>query len=183
VLFETLNLSVLWNLPIVFVCENNGYAATVPVSVATAVASIADRARGFGMHSEEVDGMDCRAVRAAAELAVARAREGDGPSFLECKTYRFVGHHTAERLMKLGYRRDDEVERWKQRDPLALERRTLLDSGEATEAEIEAVEASVEETLAHAVAYARAGTQPDPRTARDYMYASGLVPVGGWTAT
>jgi acetoin:2,6-dichlorophenolindophenol oxidoreductase subunit alpha len=182
VLFETLNLAVLWNLPIVFVCENNGYAATVPVSVATAVPSIADRARGFGMPSETVDGMDCRSVRAAAGAAVGRARAGDGPSFLECKTYRFVGHHTAERLMKLGYRSDEEVEQWKQRDPLILERAVLIESGEATEEEIETVEADVEETLVRAVAYARAGTEPDPASARDYMYASGHVPVGGWAA-
>jgi TPP-dependent pyruvate/acetoin dehydrogenase alpha subunit len=97
-------------------------------------------------------------------------------------TYRFVGHHTAERLMQLGYRSDDEVEQWKQRDPIALERAVLLESGEATEADIEAVEAGIEEALVRAVAYARAGDEPDPGAAREYMYASGHVPIGGWAA-
>ncbi len=182
VLFETLNLAVLWKLPMVFVCENNRYAATVAIEHATAVASIADRAAAFGLPAEEVDGMSCRAVRAAAEQAVARARAGEGPSFLECRTYRFVGHHTAERMMRLGYRSDDEIEEWKLRDPLAIERRALLESGEATEAELAAADADVEAELATAIEFARASPRPDPATACDYMYASGLQPVRGWAA-
>jgi pyruvate dehydrogenase E1 component alpha subunit len=119
-------------------------------------------------------------VRAASEEAVVRARSGQGPSFLECQTYRFFGHHTAERAMNLGYRTDDEIELWRQRDPLVRERAALLANREATEAEIEAVEADVEKLIDEAVEFARAGSQPDPASAHDYMYASGLDPVDGW---
>jgi pyruvate dehydrogenase E1 component alpha subunit len=180
VLFETLNLAVLWQLPVIFVCENNGYAVTVPVRDATAVSSIADRAAAFGLPAHSVDGMDCRAVRAAAEKAVELARAGGGPSFIECSTYRYFGHYTGERAMSLGYRSDEEIEEWKTRDAIERERRTLLAEGAATADDLAAVDGEIEALLADAVEFARAGRFPDPSSALEGMYASGLVPVAGW---
>ena len=181
VLFETLNLATLWRLPLIFVCENNGYAATVPVAVATGVEDIAERAAAFGMPSESIDGMDVRAVRRAAEIAVARARAGDGPTFLECLTYRFVGHHTAEAMQNLGYRTDEEVERWKRRDPLERERAALLESGEADLADLDAADADVERELDEAVELARSSPRPAADTATRFMYQAGTPVAMGWT--
>ena len=121
-----------------FVCENNGYAVSFPRSEATA-GSITGRAAAYGMPAVQVDGMDAEAVlEATADRGRARARRRR-PGFLECATYRFVGHHTAERTMKLGYRSDEEIERWRERDPLRVlaERMAPADVA-ALDAEVEA---------------------------------------------
>src|SRR5262249_57751257 len=112
VLHETMNLASLWRLPLIFACENNGYAVTLAQSRSTA-GSVVERAAAYGMAAERVDGMDVDAILAAATSAVERARAGRGPTFLECVTYRYVGHHTAERTMKLTYRSEEEIERWR----------------------------------------------------------------------
>jgi pyruvate dehydrogenase E1 component alpha subunit len=125
------------------------------------------------MAAEQVDGMDVDAVLAAAERAVATARGGGGPTFLECVTYRFFGHHTAERTMKLGYRSDEEIERWRERDPLAATGARL------DPAERERIAAEVESLLDDAVAFARQSPHPDPADALDFVYASGLEPRRG----
>jgi acetoin:2,6-dichlorophenolindophenol oxidoreductase subunit alpha len=182
VLFETLNLATLWHLPMIFVCENNGYAATVPVASATGVADIAERAAAFGMPADSVDGMDVRAVRRAAAIAVERAREGGGPTFLECLTYRFVGHHTAEAMQNLGYRTDEEVARWKLRDPLLVEAAALVAAQEADQAELDAIDAGVERILQDAIEFARSSPRPEPETACAYMYQAGSPVAQGWPA-
>jgi len=182
VLFETLNLAALWRIPLVFVCENNGYAATVPVATATAVASIAERAAAFGMPAEAVDGMDVRAVLRASQAAVARARDGEGPTFLECHTYRFVGHHTAETMQNLGYRTDEEVASWRLRDPLDREIAALLQAGEASHSDIDSADAETEQLLEAAIELARSSPRPDSDTACDFMYRAGTPVVQGWPA-
>ncbi len=179
VLFETLNLAVLWRLPLLFVCENNGYAATTSQEASTVVPSIAERAGAFGLPAVTVDGMSARAVYEAAREAVDRARGGGGPTFLECRTYRYVGHFTGEQHMQLGYRSDDEVQAWRTRDPVETERRALVEAQEATEADIAAVDAAVEQELAAAIEFARASAYPDPATASDFMYASELQAIRG----
>ena len=172
VLHETMNLAALWRLPLVFVCENNGYAVTLPQQRSTA-GSVVARSAAYGMASEQVDGMDVEAVLDAARRAAEAARAGAGPTFLECVTYRFFGHHTAERTMKLAYRTEDEVERWRSRDP-------ILTAGAALDpAERERIEAEVEALLDEAVAFARASPEPDPADALDFVYASGLRPRRG----
>jgi TPP-dependent pyruvate/acetoin dehydrogenase alpha subunit len=168
VLLETMNLAVIWELPVIFVCENNGYAVTMPVDRATG-GSIVERARAFGMEAEAVDGMDVEAVLDAT----TRARERRGPTFLECSTYRFVGHHTAERTMKLAYRTDEEIEQWRLRDPLEL-------TGGMLEPAVRArIDEEVEQLLDEAVEFARQSPRPDPAEALDLMYASGLRPRDG----
>ena len=170
VVLESFNLAAIWDLPVVFVCENNQYAQTTPVEDSNRVPLVA-RGEGFGLPSVSVDGMDVAAVRAAAVTAVERARAGGGPSFVECSTYRFVGHQTAERLMKLHYREDEEVARWRERDPLTVLAERLRVAGVAG-TELEAVDARVRERLDEATAYARASAWPDPATALDHVYAT-----------
>jgi TPP-dependent pyruvate/acetoin dehydrogenase alpha subunit len=175
VLHETMNLAALWHLPLVFVCENNGYAVTFPQDQSTA-GSVVARAAAYGMASEQVDGMDVEAVLDAARRAVATAREGGGPTFIESLTYRFYGHHTAERTMKLGYRTEEEIERWRTRDP-------VLTAGAALDpAERERIDREVEMLLDEAVAFARASPHPDVAGALDFVYASGLEPRRGVVA-
>ncbi|MEU8923002.1 thiamine pyrophosphate-dependent dehydrogenase E1 component subunit alpha [Kitasatospora sp. NPDC048545] len=174
VLLESFNLAAMWRLPVLFVCENNGYATTLPAATAVA-GSATGRAAGFGIPAEEVDGMDTEAVRAAALRAVERARGGDGPGFLECRTYRYEGHHTMERRMKLRYRAPEEVEAWRGRDPLPRAA-ALLDP--ATVAELDR---SVAEQLSAAEEFALASEHPDPAGASDHLYADGLRPRAGVT--
>ncbi|MDO8209947.1 thiamine pyrophosphate-dependent dehydrogenase E1 component subunit alpha [Conexibacter sp. CPCC 206217] len=172
VLHETMNMAGIWRLPVLFVCENNGYAVSFAQEDATA-GSLVERAAAYGMPSVAVDGMDVEAVATAAAEAVSHARAGGGPSFLECRTYRFVGHHTAEATMGLGYRSDEEIAGWRERDP-------LLVLGARMEAgEIEAIDASVESSLESALAFARESPRPEVSTARDHVYASGPVPREG----
>src|SRR5262249_3068697 len=172
VLHETMNLAALWHLPLVFACENNGYAVTFPQEQSTA-GSVVARAAAYGMASEQVDGMDVEAVLDAARRAVATAREGGGPTFLEFLTYRFYGHHTAERTMKLGYRTEEEIERWRTRDP-------VLAAGAALDpADRERIDGEVEALLDEAVAVARRSAQPGPAGAPALVYAGGLSPRRG----
>jgi len=173
VLLETLNLSAIWNLPIIFVCENNGYAVTTPAANTTA-GSITERVGAYGISTATVDGMDVEHVVTAARRAVDQAREGGGPTFLECATYRFVGHHTAEGAMNLRYRTEGEIAAWRLRDPLVLGAARL---GAETVASIdEAVEAKLDEALA----FARASGLPSEAAAFDCVYASGLEPRRGY---
>ena len=170
VLHETMNLAALWKLPVIFVC---GYAVTRAQSRSTA-GSLVERAAAYGMAAEQVDGMDVEAVLEAAHRATGRARSADGPTFLECVTYRYFGHHTAERTMKLGYRTQAEIDRWRLRDPITATGAKL------DRADEEQIRAAVEELLDEAVAFARASPRPDPADALEYVYASGLVPRRGF---
>ncbi|MCX5214926.1 thiamine pyrophosphate-dependent dehydrogenase E1 component subunit alpha [Kitasatospora sp. NBC_00240] len=175
VLLESLNLAAMWQLPVLFVCENNGYATTLPAATAVA-GSGTGRAAAFGIPAVEVDGMDTEAVREATELAVRRAREGGGPAFLECRTYRFEGHHTMERRMKLRYRSAEEIEHWRTRDPLERAGAALTD-GRRT-----AIDTAVDAELAEAERFALASDHPDPAGACDHLYADGLRPRAGAVA-
>ena len=175
VLHETMNLAALWRLPVLFVCENNGYAVTLAQERSTS-GSLVERAAAYDMAAEAVDGMDVEAVLTAATRAVERAREGGGPTFVECRTYRFFGHHTAERTMKLGYRTDDEIARWRSRDPLEVTGPKLDEAARAR------IDQEVEELLDAAVEFARRSPRPDPAEALDLVYASGLCPRDGVAA-
>jgi acetoin:2,6-dichlorophenolindophenol oxidoreductase subunit alpha len=175
VLHETMNMAGIWKLPVLFVCENNGYAVSFSSQEATS-GSIIGRAAAYDMPAVHVDGMDAEAVLEATATAVAHARSGGGPSFLECETYRFVGHHTAERTMNLGYRTDEEIERWRERDPLrVLAERMAPD-------DVAALDAEVEELLDAALAFARESPRPEASEALDYVYASGPAPRKGVSA-
>jgi pyruvate dehydrogenase E1 component alpha subunit len=169
VVLESLNLAAIWSLPVVFVCENNQYAQTTPVGEANA-APICGRPEGAGIPSVQVDGMDVHAVADAAAAAVSRARAARGPTFLECLTYRFVGHQTAERHMNLRYREDAEIEQWRLRDPLLVLGDRMRQDGWSDERLAE-VDVRVARDLDEATRFARASAWPDPSTALDHMYA------------
>jgi TPP-dependent pyruvate/acetoin dehydrogenase alpha subunit len=172
VLLETLNLAAMWRLPVLFVCENNGYATTLPARTAVAGGALG-RAQAFGIPAEAVDGMDAEAVLAAAETAVARARAGLGPSFLECLTYRFEGHHTMERRFRLTYRSAQEVEDWRARDPLPR------GGARIPERDRDSIDAQVDALLDAARAFALASPAPEPADACAHLYADGLRPRPG----
>jgi TPP-dependent pyruvate/acetoin dehydrogenase alpha subunit len=157
---ECLNMAKVLSLPVVFVCENNFYAEFTPLAAATAGADIAARARGYDVPAAVVDGNDLWAVHGAAADAVRRAREGAGPTLLECQTYRHYGHSKSE---PAPYRPKDELERWLERDPLKLARARLIDEGLGEE-RIAAVEEEVTATIEQAVATAQADPYPDPLT-------------------
>ncbi|WP_422740180.1 thiamine pyrophosphate-dependent dehydrogenase E1 component subunit alpha [Micromonospora sp. WMMD729] len=167
-LLEAFNLAALWRVPVLFVCENNGYATTMPVAGAVA-GSIAGRAAAFGIPAVDVDGQDPETVRAAACAAVARMRAGGGPELIEARTYRFDAHHTFEHGVRLDYRTPDEVSRGRSRDPVDIQGSRLTDADRA------AVDAEVEATLDAAVDFALASAHPDPADALAHLYASGLT--------
>jgi len=157
---ECLNMAKVAMLPFVFVCENNLYAEFTPLAAATAGANIAGRARAYEVPSAVVDGNDLWAVYAAADEAVKRARDGGGPTLLECQTYRHYGHSKGD---PAPYRPKDEVEQWLKRDPLKLARSRLLDEGMAEE-RIVAIEEAIGALMEEAVQTARDASYPDPET-------------------
>jgi acetoin:2,6-dichlorophenolindophenol oxidoreductase subunit alpha len=171
VLMETLNVSTLWQLPLVFVCENNTFSEFTPSREVTA-GRIADRARAFSMPVAEVDGNDVAAVWEAAADAVARARTGCGPSFVEAHTYRIQGHFEAEAFVLSGgrYREEEEIETWRGKDPILRSRASIVACGIADEAALQAIEARVRGQVEDAVAFAEAGTPADPGLAETLMF-------------
>jgi TPP-dependent pyruvate/acetoin dehydrogenase alpha subunit len=155
---ECLNFAQVLSLPAVFVCENNLYGEFTPMADVTAGGDIAARAGVYGMPFAVVDGNDLWAVRAAAGEAVDRAREGGGPTLLECRTYRHFGHSKSD---PAKYRPAEEVERWMERDPLTLARERLLAEG-LSEERVAAAEQEVQDGLERAFAEALAAPFPDP---------------------
>jgi pyruvate dehydrogenase E1 component alpha subunit len=170
VLYEVMNMAALWKLPVVYVCENNLYNEYTPMSETTA-GEIAARPRAFGIPVHTIDGQDVRAVHAATVTAVARARDGAGPSFVLAETYRFFGHHVGD-VDRSYYRSKDEEERWKaDRDPLALHARWLLEQGLAGDDELARVDAAIDEEVERGVASALDAPFPDPAEVTEDVYA------------
>lgn len=155
VFHETMNLAELWKLPLLFVCENNLYAMGVPLAVAESETDIWRKAQAYRMPAEPVDGMDPVAVEAAARRALEHLRAGQGPVFLECRTYRFRAHSMFDTQ---AYRTRDEIEGWKERDPIERLRRWMSDNHELSTDEAAAIEAGIAAEIDDAVAYAEAGT-------------------------
>ncbi|WP_332814375.1 pyruvate dehydrogenase (acetyl-transferring) E1 component subunit alpha [Ramlibacter sp.] len=152
---ETMNLAALWRLPLLLVCENNLYAMGTPLADAESQTAIHLKAQAYRMAAQSVDGMDVVAVEAAAARAVDRVRAGGGPFLLECRTYRFRAHSMFDAQ---GYRTADEVEAWRRRDPIECLRRWMLDTRQAGETALAAIEQGVDQEIAAAVAFAEAGT-------------------------
>ena len=170
VLLESLNIAAIWDLPVVFVCENNQYAITSPIAEMSR-GSLADRAAAFGLEAETVDGMDVAAVHEAATRAVTRARAGKGAIFLECRTYRFEAHNTALRAMDLTYRTAEEIEIWRERDPLTLAAQRLDAEDGWASGDRAAMDAEVDVEIEDAIARASDSAIPSANTALDHMYA------------
>jgi len=164
---ECLNMAMVFSLPAVFVCENNFYGEFTPMVSVTAGADIAGRARAYAIPSETVDGNDVWAVHAAASKAVTRARAGDGPTLLECRTYRHYGHSKGD---PATYRPKRELEQWLERDPLKIARARLLSEG-ATEEQLDALEAQTRVRIDEAVQAALRSPYPDPASLRATQYS------------
>jgi pyruvate dehydrogenase E1 component alpha subunit len=162
---EALNFAGVWHVPVVFVCQNNQWAISVPLKKQTHSKTIAQKALAYGLPGIQVDGNDVLAVYAAAREAVERARAGDGPTLIECVTYRLGVHTTADDPTK--YRSEEEVKMWEQKDPLTrftayMKRKGLLEDG---------LEGGVDEEIAEAVRRFEATPPPDPLTMFDHLYA------------
>jgi pyruvate dehydrogenase E1 component alpha subunit len=169
---EALNLAAVWKLPVVFVCENNLYMEYTPISEVTAVEHpAADRAAAYGLERIVIDGNDADLVFDAARTAYAKARAGEGPSLIECMTYRYSGHSRAD---PAKYRPEGELERWKQRDPLPLYRRRLTTLGIAA-ALVEQIEAEVRADVEAATVACKAAPPPPADILFTDVYAN-----GGW---
>jgi TPP-dependent pyruvate/acetoin dehydrogenase alpha subunit len=166
---EALNLAAIWKLPVVFVAENNGYAEATPFEYHCAVANVADRAAGYDMPGQTIDGSDVLAVYAAAEVAIARARSGSGPSLLEVRTARLAGHYEGDTQT---YREDGEGEELVERDPLVhLRKRIEMLSADAAP-DLGAIEHAIAQTLDEAWAFAEASPFPAPEEALVDAYAT-----------
>jgi TPP-dependent pyruvate/acetoin dehydrogenase alpha subunit len=155
---ESLNMASLWKLPVIYVCENNLYAASTPSVIALSIPDIADKAAGYGLPGVAVDGQDVLAVYDATSEAVERARKGEGPTLIECKTYRFVSHAGAG---KGEHNNPEELEDWLKRDPIALFESKLVDEGQMTGAEQEEMRTGIRAEVEEAESFAQ--QSPFPR--------------------
>ena len=156
---EALNMAALWRLPVVFVCENTKYGMSVSTERSMAARHVADRAASYAMPGVRVDGNDLMSVLGAARAAIGRARAGNGPTLIECETYRIRGHSRSDRNR---YRTREEIEQWRARDPIVLFERRLLAERVLNEAEVDAVRREVEDEIAAAIRFA--SEAPAPRT-------------------
>jgi pyruvate dehydrogenase E1 component alpha subunit len=167
---ECLNIAATWKLPVVYVCENNLWAANTAAAATHALPDIAARAAGYGIPGEVVDGNDIVAVHQAASRAVERARSGEGPSLVECKTYRWRGH--TERAGQPDRRAEAEIAAWQAKDPIARLERELGAAGELDASGLAAIERDVAAAIAAAVAFAEASPFPAPEQATEDVFAA-----------
>jgi pyruvate dehydrogenase E1 component alpha subunit len=170
--FETLNMAMLWRVPLVLVCENNGIAISVPTTKSQATPDIADRARGFGMPAAIVDGNDVVAVQRATADAVDRARSGGGPSFVECKTVRWERHSA---FSAGGTDQEEQRRRWQRVDPLPRFRRALVAWGVADAAALDRVDEDARTEMAGVRAVAEAAPVPGPDSVFEDLFAPAPV--------
>ena len=164
---EAMNLAACWKLPVVFVNENNLYGISCCTDKSTCVADLADRAASYDIPGVVVDGNDVVAVYEAATEAIARARKGDGPSWIECKTYRHHGHFEGD---PCTYRTDDELQEWKAKDPLPRMEAKLIDNKVLSADEVEGIKAKVKEKLEKAISFAESSPMADPADLLEDVY-------------
>lgn len=176
-LHESINFATAQSAPVIFVCENNLYATATPLTMASRNTDLAARAAAYGLPSVAVDGNDVIAVRDAASVAVDRARSGDGPTFIEARTYRTVGHHEGDQLVGT-YRTQEELDAWKARCPIDRYRSRILGNWPDREAELVRIDAEVSALIDQAVQFARTSPLPETQTALDFGWASFKTPSG-----
>jgi len=165
---EALNLASIWRLPVVFVCENNQYAMSMPVERSMNVERISQRACAYDILGQTVDGMRVLDVFEAARVAVDRARAGEGPTLLECMTYRYKGHSKSDRQR---YRTRETIDAWRERDPIRQFREMLTADGLLTADAAEALDQEARAAIEDALRFAEASPEPDPATLLDGVYA------------
>jgi pyruvate dehydrogenase E1 component alpha subunit len=165
---ECLNMASLWKLPVVLVCENNGYAEFTPMSAHTVVSSVSAHATPYGMASQIVDGNDTLAVLAAARAAVARARDGGGATIVECMTYRLRGHYVGD---PASYRKADEVAEWRGKDPIRRLAAVMKERAIVSDGDIEVMQDEARERVEKAVRFMEQSPWPAPASVSDFVYA------------
>jgi pyruvate dehydrogenase E1 component alpha subunit len=165
---EALNIAGVQKLPIIFICENNQYAYSVPLEKSMAIDDVADRAESYGFDGVAINGNDVLAVYQATQGALARARKGDGPTLIECKTYRWHGHSEHD---KAFYRTKEELAMWKSRDPIPTFAAYLKGLHELSDDQVADIEARVKATIDDAVEFAANAPDPDPSEAATDLYA------------
>ncbi len=171
VVHEAMNMASVWKLPVLFICENNGFGISVPAWQSTSVENISDRGAAYDMPGVTVDGNDVYAVYEAVEKAAERARTGQGPSLIECKTYRHLGHWTGD---PQNYRTREETEAWKKdRDPIKLFREALIKEGAFTTDELDAIEQAAIKEADDAADYAMNSPEPDPAKVLEDVFYEG----------
>lgn len=169
---EGFNLAAVWRLPVVFVCENNRYAASTAFANMSPVPAVAARAAGYGVPAVTVDGMDIEAVADAAAGAIEAARKGEGPRLVECETFRFCGHSRSDRNK---YRSEDEEERWRARDPIVQHERRLREAGLLMEEASDRIRTEVESEVEDAITFAEAAEAPPPEALWTDAFAPGAA--------
>jgi TPP-dependent pyruvate/acetoin dehydrogenase alpha subunit len=167
---EAMNLAAVWKLPIIFLCENNLYAMSTPIKQGFAIRELWKRAEAYGMNGEAVDGNDPVSLKKIVQKYAERARNGEGPVLIECRTYRLCGHSRSDQCL---YRAKEEAEEWKKRDPLVLMRKKLVDW--LGEEEIKQIEAIVEVTIEEATDFASKSPEVEPGTLRDHVFSDAQV--------
>jgi len=165
---ESINIAAVQKLPVIFVCENNLYATATRITETTLIENIADRAVAYGIPGVTVDGNDVMAVYAVAKEAVQRARNGNGPTLLECKTYRHYGHYVGENA---NYRPKEEVKEWLERDPIKLFSNLLIKDGAMTQSDVEQMETDVKNQIAEAEKFAFESPFPDASEVLQHVFA------------
>lgn len=174
VVFETLNMASIWDLPIVFLCENNQYAVSTASDYSIPTEEISDRAAAFDIPGKTIDGQDVLTVHEEVSETVEAARNGEGPQFVECETYRYFGHFSAEDEL-LGdrpYRTEEEIQEWRgNRDPLMLLKERVVDADVMTEAEFDEIDDEVDQRVDEAVEFMRDSEEPPGERALETIYA------------
>jgi pyruvate dehydrogenase E1 component alpha subunit len=176
---EAINMASTWDLPAIFLVENNQYGEATPVDKQHNADNLSDTAQAYDIPGVTVDGMDVTAVAEAVAEARKRARAGDGPTLIEAETYRYRGHYEGD---EQPYRDEEEIERWKQRDAIESFKTRLVDRGELTDDEFEEMQADVEATIADAVEYAQEADLPDPEEAYDDMFGESVPEIEQFAA-
>jgi pyruvate dehydrogenase E1 component alpha subunit len=182
VVHETMNMAAIWDLPIIFVCENNQYAVTTSVRYSSRIKNLSDRAKAYGFSGLTINGMDVMEVYNTTKKLVDKIRKKPKPFLLECKTYRFHGHFTAEHIFGLNYRTKEEIDHYLSMCPIKTFTKKLIDNKIATEEELKKVDVLVEDLINDAVSFARASELPDPEDSLKDMYSINYdgIPQKGW---
>ena len=167
---EGVNLAAIWNLPVVFVCENNLYATETPFAKVTRNTDVASRGAAYGMPGVSVDGNDVIAVHEAAGQAIDVARSGGGPTLIECRTYRPLGHFEGD--PGIGYRTKEEIAEWKKRDPINRFRERTLADGSTTAEKLDSIWSEVETEVEAAYQYAKSGAEANPSSVTDFVFSN-----------
>ncbi|MGA2317178.1 MAG: thiamine pyrophosphate-dependent dehydrogenase E1 component subunit alpha [Thermodesulfobacteriota bacterium] len=171
---EGLNLAAIWNLPVIFICQNNLYAESTPQRVHQKICDVSERGLGYGIRGQCIDGNDVMAVYETTSEAVERARKGLGPTLIECKTYRWLGHYVGD--PSTAYRTKGEVEEWKKRDPVKLYRAKLLEMKICSEKDLAEIDQKIEKEIEEAVVFAQSSPEPEVEDALEDIYVGPYIP-------